>query len=972
MDSGPPIGVVSERQVRCALDVTAATWLVEAKDLEGARRVLTSALALVPHDVPARTMLALVLFRMRDFIAASELYERLLAEFRGDLALTFNLALCHMKSGRPDAAAAGLRHILDLRPDHARARVWLRVAEAATVAQFTPGGVSARTAVRANRLDELPRVTLPPGTAVAKDATGVVSVRVHGGTRWLARPDALQGYTGDVVLETRAGDGDRVVSLSGTGTAFLRAKEALVVIDLHDEETCVRATALVAYASTLRSEAADPEIVGEFDEDILRFTGAGAIVLEARAELVALPVSLTHATTVRWDNVIGWTGNVIGAPSDSAGADGRALARFAGNGALLLAMHDEGTMTPVIQSQEWYGRYQVLRRIEENAMEEVLLARSHGPGGFQRKVILKRHLQRHDGDSHFLQILAREAHAYALLTHPGIVRLYDFLLLDGHPVLVLEYVSGVSLSTLETALLDRNRIIDDQFALYVAHGVFSALAAAHVARDPDTGEFAPVMHRDLRPGNVMLGWNGDVKLTSFVTMMAAGSSGPRSERDAAGYLAPEQLRGAPFTVSTDVYVASLLLYEMLTHGRAFDPTLSDEELKRAMAEPRLDDLDAVCPDLDRRLRDAIRIALAPDAESRSVSAADMARAIEAAVDLRVARQHCVDELASLRESAFGSISKSSRPPPPSADAGDLDDSGFFRGLGLPKPSPLPQITPAAWPPIAASAANNTIADTDESARPTPIPPSMERSFAAGARFSLDALSRTQPSSLGPSAASVPAPRAAGSRRRTGTGAAIGLTAVALAAGVAAVIWSPGASNGGSAAANRAPEATDDSAQVVPGTVTHVTTVPFPPASSEATVGVVAVGASASAPLDSVSAPTVVRPEGSAPTVVRPEGSAPTVVRLPAAEPSAVAPVASADAARATALGGEASGAETPAEGLLHTPPRAAQHRIYLDGRVIGEGEGDYRVGCGTHSVRIGSKGDDVSVEIPCGGSVSVD
>ncbi len=133
-DSSAPTAAASEGRVRCALDVAAATWLVEAGDLDGARRVLESALASLPHDVRARSMLAQVLFRQRDFIAASELYERLLAEFRGDLVLTFNLALCHLKSGRAAAAAGGLRHILGTRPDHARARVWLRVAEAAALA----------------------------------------------------------------------------------------------------------------------------------------------------------------------------------------------------------------------------------------------------------------------------------------------------------------------------------------------------------------------------------------------------------------------------------------------------------------------------------------------------------------------------------------------------------------------------------------------------------------------------------------------------------------------------------------------------------------------------------------------------------------------------------------------------------------------------------------------------------------------
>ena len=333
-------GMASERQIRCALDVAAANWLIEAKDLDGARRVLVSALTAVPHDVRARALLALVLFRLGDFIAASELYERLLSEFRDDVPLTFNLALCHLKSGRADAAAIGLRRVLAADPDHTRARAWLRVAES-VANPFTPSMPPA--SVRTSRLEDLPRVTIAPEVAAVRDESGVVSVRIDRDAQWLARPEAVQGYAGDVRVETRAGEG--LVELSGSGTAFLSTKGGVAVIELHAEETCVRASSLVAYGSNLKFEAADPEVIGELGDAIVRFEGRGAIVVEARAKLVALPVSLIHATTVRWDNVVGWTGNVVGAPAPSSGADGHALARFAGNGSLLLAIHDDGAVT---------------------------------------------------------------------------------------------------------------------------------------------------------------------------------------------------------------------------------------------------------------------------------------------------------------------------------------------------------------------------------------------------------------------------------------------------------------------------------------------------------------------------------------------------------------------------------------------------------------------------------------------------
>ncbi len=135
-------------------------------------------------------------------------------------------------------------------------------------------------------------MTLPPTSVAPKDAAGIVSVGIDGAALWLARPEALHGHEGELIVEEHAGPDGHAVSITGTGTAFLRSSGALIVIDLHDEETCVRASSLVAHcASGLSTEAADPEVVGHFDERIVRLSGVGTIVLSAPSELVAPPVN---------------------------------------------------------------------------------------------------------------------------------------------------------------------------------------------------------------------------------------------------------------------------------------------------------------------------------------------------------------------------------------------------------------------------------------------------------------------------------------------------------------------------------------------------------------------------------------------------------------------------------------------------------------------------------------------------------
>ena len=142
-------------------------------------------------------------------------------------------------------------------------------------------------------------------------------------------------------------------------------------------------------------------------------------------------------------------------------------------------------------------------------------------------------------------MFAREAAAYARLSHPSIVRLYDFFANDDQLVMVLEYIDGPPLSQLRGMLKAVGQQLDDATAIYVASSIFEALAAAHGATD-DTGEPAPVIHRDVNPSNVLIPWDGHVKLADFGVAKVTGASHQSSVgliRGTFGYMAPEQVKG---------------------------------------------------------------------------------------------------------------------------------------------------------------------------------------------------------------------------------------------------------------------------------------------------------------------------------------------------------------------------------------------------------------------------------------------
>ncbi|AKV01815.1 serine/threonine protein kinase [Labilithrix luteola] len=332
---------------------------------------------------------------------------------------------------------------------------------------------------------------------------------------------------------------------------------------------------------------------------------------------------------------------------------------------------------------ERIGGYRIVRRLAIGGTSDVLLAKAEGPLGFERAVVLKRLLAQYKSDDDFTKMFAREAAAYARLSHPAIVRLFDFFATstsvtdraertapsadsgDAQLVMVLEYVDGPPLHRLRGMLKAMGGALDDVTSIHVAAAIFDALAAAHAAND-ESGAPAPVIHRDVNPTNVLIGWDGQVKLADFGVAKVTGvthESRAGLVRGTYGYMAPEQVTGAPVTPRADVYAAGIVLWEMLTKRRAFQRgALPEVEVMRSMAEPRLVTLDALRPDIDKTVREAVSRALVPNAQKRTITAEEMVAVLRAAVHPDKGRERLLAALGVVRHEP--KISATSMPPPP--------------------------------------------------------------------------------------------------------------------------------------------------------------------------------------------------------------------------------------------------------------------------------------------------------------------
>jgi len=263
------------------------------------------------------------------------------------------------------------------------------------------------------------------------------------------------------------------------------------------------------------------------------------------------------------------------------------------------------------------GRYRIERELGRGGMAKVFLGTDTVLG---RTVAVKVLAPQYADDDSFVQRFRREAQAAASITHPNIVSVFDTGSDDGVHFIVMEYVEG---RTLAEILAGGGRILPDR-AIDIAIDVDRALEAAH-ARG--------VIHRDIKPGNIMLDPRGDVKVTDFgiarVTTTADTVAQTAAIMGTAAYLSPEQAQGLPNDGRSDIYSLGCVLYEMVT-GRP--PFLGDSPVavasKQVLEQPVPPS--RINPDITADLDAVILRTLAKNPANRYQSADEMRADLERA------------------------------------------------------------------------------------------------------------------------------------------------------------------------------------------------------------------------------------------------------------------------------------------------------------------------------------------------------
>jgi serine/threonine-protein kinase len=273
-----------------------------------------------------------------------------------------------------------------------------------------------------------------------------------------------------------------------------------------------------------------------------------------------------------------------------------------------------------------FGNYVLLRRIARGGMAEVFLANQRGLEGFDRRVAIKRILPHLADSPDFVRMFLGEAKLAAQLAHPNIVHIYDFGKVDTDYFLAMEFVDGVHAGQL--GKLDER--LSPTMVARIGADAASALHYAHEQRN-SIGQPLGLVHRDVSPANLMVSFDGAVKLCDFGIAKAAalGDSltNPGQVKGKYAYMSPEQTIAAPLDGRSDVFSLAIVLWELLAN-RYIVPRGDAVEAMRAIRDGNFPPLSVAAPDVPSPLAEAIAWALEVDPDDRA-TAADLAQALEA-------------------------------------------------------------------------------------------------------------------------------------------------------------------------------------------------------------------------------------------------------------------------------------------------------------------------------------------------------
>lgn len=272
------------------------------------------------------------------------------------------------------------------------------------------------------------------------------------------------------------------------------------------------------------------------------------------------------------------------------------------------------------------GRYDLIGRLATGGMAEIFLARESGPQTVERHVVVKRVLPHVAEDTRLVDMFVHEARLCMNLSHPNICPIYEFGDANGSFFLAMEWVRGISLRD----LIDRvSGPLPIPFLVRVFADIAGALHHAHTRTD-GAGKPLSIVHRDVTPENIMIGFDGVPKLLDFGVAKAATQKHKTEAGNLKGkfaYISPEQYQGMPLDGRSDVFSLGVSLYEALTGKNLYDRASEYETVAAIVLDPDVPSVRDSRADVPEELDAIVRRAMAKERDERTPSADELQEAL---------------------------------------------------------------------------------------------------------------------------------------------------------------------------------------------------------------------------------------------------------------------------------------------------------------------------------------------------------
>jgi serine/threonine protein kinase len=278
-----------------------------------------------------------------------------------------------------------------------------------------------------------------------------------------------------------------------------------------------------------------------------------------------------------------------------------------------------------------FGRYTLFEQIGKGGMAQIYLSRAETELGATRLAVVKQILPAFADDPRFADMLIHEAKLAAQLGHRRIVQVFDLGKENEHLYIAMEYVEGFDLNSLLRQCTEQKVALPATHALGIVADVLEGLDYAH-RRDDESGKPLGIVHRDVSPSNVLISYEGEVKLCDFgiahANDLVKEESASEALKGKAGYMSPEHARGESLDARADVFAAGIILWELLAGRRLYKPK-SDVPLVAQAQNAEIPTLPDKGVPKHAELEKIVRRALAKDREERYPSAGAMLRDLEA-------------------------------------------------------------------------------------------------------------------------------------------------------------------------------------------------------------------------------------------------------------------------------------------------------------------------------------------------------